>query len=115
MLSVSSLSHSNKCGCSKMIEGDIGMLCGFCEMRDFWEVMVHDFTEHLGPKLLNDPFNSDELCNATGPLVVPATSCPGEPVPTDWHFIRPVNVKKSFASRPLSNHPKTTSYMQYAI
>lgn len=28
ILSISSLSHSNKCGCSKIIEGNIGVLCG---------------------------------------------------------------------------------------
>lgn len=70
MLSISSLSHSNKRGRSEIIEGDVGVLCGFCEMRDFWEVMVHDFTENLDPKLLNDLFNLDELCNATGLLEV---------------------------------------------
>lgn len=32
MLSISSLSHSNKGGRSKIIEGNIGVLCGFCEI-----------------------------------------------------------------------------------
>lgn len=72
-------------------------------MRDFWEVMFHDFTEHLDPKLLNDP---EKLCNATGLLVVPAPSCPGEQVPTDRHFIRPVNVKKKFCEYAFIESPQ---------
>lgn len=73
--------------------------------------MVHDFTENLDPKLLNDLFNFDELCNATGLLVVPATSCPGEPAPTDRHIIRPVNVKKKFCEYAFIEWPQNR-YMQ---
>ncbi|KAK7148191.1 hypothetical protein R3I93_012495 [Phoxinus phoxinus] len=53
-------------------------------MRFFWEVVVRDFTEDLwiqNFRMKRSTFL--ELCNAIGPLVSPAASCPREPVSTN--------------------------------
>lgn len=51
---------------------------------------------NVDPSLQNDPLNFSQVSKTTGPLVVPATSCPTEPVPhysylcnksvTVWHY-----------------------------
>lgn len=47
----------------------------------------------------------DELCDAVGPLVTPAKSCPREPVPTDKWIMWPVNLKKSVLNAVVRNIP----------
>lgn len=101
-------SHQHQCfpkkrsgGCSKFCQ-----VCSHCETaltviianqrqhksvmevllgrQGIWAVIVHHFTEGLRNQkfwMMRSTF--DQLCNAVGLLVAPATSCPREPLPTN--------------------------------
>lgn len=64
---------------------------------DFWVVRVRNFTEELWiQNLRRSRSGLDELCDATGPLVVPVKSWAREPVSTDKRTLWDVNVNQEF-------------------
>lgn len=80
-------------------------------MKDFWEMIIQEFTKELWIWILRVTRSTfDKLCDAFRPLVVPATSCSWEPLPTDTMW--PVNLEKKSASTAILQKKKKNAFVE---
>lgn len=73
-------------------------------LKDSRKTIVHNFLELWIQNNRMTRSTLEELFDAVGPLVAPATLCLGEPVPTDKHHVT-FTCKKKFPLRFMQNMP----------